>query len=53
MVRHSEEAEQRILLIKDEILKAQRHVNEIILDDVDLQIFLKCSKRKTSVLCSW
>jgi len=36
MARHSEEAGQILHLIKDEILKAQRPADEIILDDIDL-----------------
>ena len=37
-------------LIKNEFLNAKRPAEEIILDDIDLQHFLKCSKRKTAEL---
>jgi hypothetical protein len=37
-------------LIKDEILKAKRPPEEVILDDVDLQNLLRCSKRKAAEL---
>jgi hypothetical protein len=49
-MKNSQELEEIIRLIKNEILKAQRPAEEIILDDLDLQNFLKCSKRKTAEL---
>jgi hypothetical protein len=49
-LRHCDEAKEILSWIKSEILQLQRPANEIILDDYDLQKFLKCSKRKTAEL---
>ena len=50
MTTNSSEVQEILHLIKNEILKAQRPSEQIILDDVDLQNFLKCSRRKTAEL---
>ena len=50
MTRYESEFNEILHLIKDEILKAKRPPEEVILDDVDLQNLLRCSKRKTADL---
>ena len=49
-MRNSQELEDILRIIKHEILKAQRPAEEVIFDDIDLQNFLKCSKRQTAEL---
>lgn len=50
MTRYSSEMQELLHLIKAEIINSKRPPEEIVLDDVDLQNILKCSKRKTAEL---
>ena len=50
MTRYNSGMQELLHLIKTEIINSKRPPEEIILDDVDLQNILKCSKRKTAEL---